>query len=88
MRFVLLSILGLLAACQSTAVPFEPVSDACGSLKYLSKVGMNSDDIRPDTFPPEVRIIYPNTAVTRDYRADRLNVHVNDKGRVERIACG
>ncbi len=77
----------MLAACQS-AVPFEAVTDQCGSLGHLSKVGMSEDAITPSTFPEGTRIIRPDTPVTRDYRAERLNVHINDKGRIERIDCG
>ncbi len=76
-----------LAACQSN-VPFEPVSDQCNSLQYLSMVGAKEDAIKAGTFPQGARIIRPGTAVTQDYRPDRLNVHINNKGRIERIACG
>ncbi len=78
-----------LAGCQTqSAVPFEPVTDRCNSLQYLSKVGMKVDDATADAFPPGTRIIKPGTMVTRDHRPDRLNVHVNDNGRIERIDCG
>ena len=87
MRYAFLPILALLAACQ-TAAPFERVTDQCGSLNHLSKVGMKADDIGPDTFPPGTRVIRPDTMVTRDYRAERLNVHINNKGQIERMTCG
>lgn len=77
----------MLAACQSS-VPFDAVTDQCGSLSYLSKIGTSEDTITPSTFPEGTRIIRPGTPVTRDYRAERLNVHINDKGRIERIDCG
>jgi len=80
-------LLLVLAACQS-AVPFETVSDPCRSLTYLSMVGTKEDAIRPDTFPADTRIVHPDTQVTQDYRAERLNVHINQKGRIERIDCG
>jgi len=87
MRFLLLPAVALVAACQSS-VPFEAVTDQCGSLNYLSHVGTMADKIPAGTFPEGARTIHPNTPVTRDYRADRLNVHVNQKGRIERIDCG
>ncbi len=88
MRFCYTPVLLLvLAGCQST-VPFEPVSDPCGSLQYLSKVGTKVDDAGADAVPPGSRIIRPDTVVTADYRAERLNVHVNAKGRIERYDCG
>ncbi len=87
MRYLLAPLLLTLAACQST-VPFEPVSDQCGSLQYLSTGGTKWDTVPAGTFPATARIIHPDTAVTRDYRADRLNVHVNARGRIERVDCG
>ena len=35
-----------------------------------------------------LRWIRPGDAVTMDYSTDRLNVHVDARGRVERLACG
>ncbi|HLV29831.1 MAG TPA: I78 family peptidase inhibitor [Burkholderiaceae bacterium] len=87
MKALFFPLLLTLAACQST-VPFEPVSDQCKSMDHLSKVGTKAEDLSADAFPPGTRIIHPDTAVTRDFRPDRLNVYVNDKGRVERIDCG
>lgn len=87
MRFLFIPVVLMLAACQSS-VPFEPVTDRCGSLGYLSMVGTKEDAIKSSTFPEGTRIIRPGTAVTRDYRAERLNVHINEKGRIERIDCG
>lgn len=87
MRYLCVPLLLSLAACQS-AVPFEPVTDQCDSLHYLSMVGTKEADIKASTFPDGTRIIRPGMAVTQDYRAERLNVHINDKGRIERIACG
>ena len=87
MRYLCVPALLLLSACQ-TSVPFEPVTDQCGSLNYLSKVGLKEESITASTFPAGTRIIHPDTAVTRDYRAERLNVHINSQGRIERIDCG
>lgn len=87
MRYLCIPVLLSLAACQS-AVPFEPVSDPCNSLQYLSKVGIKEADITASMFPEGTRIIRPGMAVTQDYRGERLNVHINEKGRIDRIACG
>ncbi|HEY4530316.1 MAG TPA: I78 family peptidase inhibitor [Luteimonas sp.] len=35
-----------------------------------------------------VRIIRPGMAVTMDYRAGRLNLEVDDQGRIIRASCG
>lgn len=87
MRIFCIPVFLLLAACQSS-IPFEPVTDRCGSLGYLSMVGTKEDAIKASSFPEGTRIIRPGTAVTQDYQAERLNVHLNEKGRIERIDCG
>jgi len=35
-----------------------------------------------------LRWIRPGDAVTMDYREDRLNVHLDAQGRVQRLSCG
>lgn len=35
-----------------------------------------------------LRWIRPGDAVTMDYREDRLNIHLDARGAVERITCG
>jgi hypothetical protein len=35
-----------------------------------------------------IRWIRPGDAVTMDYREDRLNIHLDDRSRVERLTCG
>lgn len=35
-----------------------------------------------------LRWINPGDVVTMDYRSDRLNIHLDARGRVERLACG
>lgn len=87
MRYLLIPAFLTLAACQSS-MPFDPVSDHCGSLNYLSLVGSKEDALQSANLPEGTRIIRPGTPTTRDYRQDRLNVHINEKGRIERIVCG
>ena len=36
----------------------------------------------------DLRWIRPGDAVTMDYREDRLNIHLDGRGLVERFACG
>lgn len=42
--------------------------------------------------PPEglgsMRLIRPGTAVTKDYRPNRLNIDLDDQDRVTRVYCG
>ena len=39
-------------------------------------------------FPRGTRLIAPNSAVTQDYREERLNVEVDAKGVITGIRCG
>jgi hypothetical protein len=36
----------------------------------------------------DVRVIEPGQAVTMDFRAERLNLYVNERGAITRVACG
>jgi len=47
-----------------------------------------SEQARVDSASASVRVIRPGTAVTRDYRVDRLNLHLDGSGVVTRISCG
>lgn len=81
-----LSVLALLTACQ----PHEDIMRAdatCAASKYSAVVGTPADSA---DFSGEklVRIIAPGTAVTMDYRADRLNVETDATGIVTRVYCG
>jgi len=47
-----------------------------------------AEQARVDSASASVRVIRPGTAVTKDYRADRLNLHLDGSGIVTRISCG
>ncbi len=78
----------LLAGCVVTDLePVDPV-DECGAsdLQYLvGQPGRVLDGMR---FSQDLRVIQPGMAVTMDFRADRLNIWLNDLDRIERVTCG
>ena len=41
-----------------------------------------------DSGATSVRVLGPNDAATMDFREDRLNIHTDDAGVIERIGCG
>jgi len=45
-------------------------------------------DARDRSGARQIRWIRPGDAVTMDYREDRLNIHLDARGRVERLVCG
>jgi hypothetical protein len=75
---------------QPTAAPQTreeaTAQDTCGAAQYSAMVGSN---IAAVTFPADsgIRIIQPDTAVTQDFRADRLNVIVDANGVITALEC-
>lgn len=84
-----------LAAC-ATAEPHAsppPPEDSCGATRLADLLGQPRSDplvaeIRQRTAGRRVRWIRPGDAVTMDYSAGRLNVHLDARDRVERFSCG
>ena len=78
----------LLAACQSPGTAQPLAKGSCGAESRQHLVGTLAADLDQSTLPTFSRVIYPNTPVTMDYRLDRLNVHVGEDGKIDRVACG
>ena len=82
----------LLAACQSPGAdqpqPQAESEDHCGAGIRQHLVGTLAADLDQATLPQFSRVIYPKTPVTMDYRLDRLNVHVGEDGKIDRVVCG
>lgn len=93
-----------LAGCAETGRPVGPGREspllvepsACGAEHVQRFVGWSGTDGMAEAvigdlterFAKSQRWITHGTAVTMDYRADRLNVYLDDKGVITRIACG
>lgn len=58
--------------------------DTCGASQYAAMVGAQ---IAAATFPEGVRTIAPDSVVTQDFRADRLNVLVDASGVITGFQC-
>jgi len=69
-----------LTAAEATA------QDTCGASQYRAMVGSN---IAAVTFPADsgIRIIQPDSAVTQDFSAQRLNVIVDAGGVITGLEC-
>ena len=97
MRIVLVAALLASAACTPVEMRGEtpadpPVAAACNADSLGDLVGKRASDARADVMQTRsgsrtLRWIAPNTAVTMDFRPDRLNVYVDAKGRIERFTC-
>lgn len=73
--------------CATTTPSAEP-TDTCGAEALQSYVGQSVSALSGVTLPEPARLIGPNTAVTRDYRVERLNIHFDDGSQIIRIECG
>ena len=78
----------MLAACQSPSAAQPQAEDHCGASSRQNLVGTLASDLDKSTLPKFTRIIHPNTPTTRDYRLERLNVHVDEDGKISRVVCG
>lgn len=88
MRMFIVLVVGVfaLAGCKSEDPDgVEEGADQCGASALQDRVGQPVADFE---FDEDTRIIGPNTAVTQDYRVDRLNVEIDDNDIITRIACG
>ncbi len=56
--------------------------------RYASLVGQPKTVVDGMTFPAGTRVILPGTAVTMDFREERLNVLIDGNAVVERVYCG
>lgn len=60
----------------------------CGANSHQNLVGTLAASLDRSALPKLSRVINPDSVVTMDYRQDRLNVYVDDKGKVDRVNCG
>ena len=88
----------LASACGSTpatnqAADPTPVSTRCNAAPAQFAVGRNADaalenEARTRAGAKAVRVLRPNQVVTMEFNAERLNLTVDDAGRVTRVNCG
>jgi hypothetical protein len=65
-----------------------PSENACGAAALQSLVGQAVADQDFTAFGVDRRVMQDGSPMTMDYRADRLNVTYDAKGRITRIWCG
>ena len=97
----LLAVVLTLSACAGPAGPcniedadpLPPASDECGAAPLAHYAGAEATEhvraaIADVAGQRSVRYIGPGDAVTQDFRPDRLNVELDDQGRIVRLRCG
>lgn len=86
----------VLAACQAPTPgqaqnPSQTqtqTEDQCGAKSHQSLVGTQDKALDKSTLPKSARVIYPDSVVTMDFSAERLNIHVGKDGKISRVTCG
>lgn len=98
-KIALLALPVLLAACVQEGPGLPPVGvaaeagpavaeDTCGAARFTYLVGQPQTALPGVDFPGGTRIIPPDTAVTQDFQAERLNVVIDGNAEVARVYCG
>jgi hypothetical protein len=89
MKHLLLALPLLLAACVQPAPPVqpEPDPDLCRASSYQGLVGQPRSVLSTMLLPAGSRVIGPNDAVTADFSPERLNIEIDQGGRIAKIAC-
>lgn len=94
---VTLAVSMLLCACgtptAAQAPDSTPVSSRCNAAPAQFAMGRNADaaletEARTRASAKTVRVLKPNQVVTMEFNAERLNLTVDDAGRVTRVSCG
>lgn len=67
--------------------PANPPPDACGAAQYAALVGQPITAAGVPVESPSVRYIRPNTQVTMDFRADRLNIDIDANDVITGFRC-
>ena len=85
---IVIAPLLMLAACQTPTPGQTQNEDACGANRHQSLIGTAEPDLNKSALGRNTRILHPDSVVTMDYSAERLNVYLDKDGKVSRVTCG
>ena len=89
LRLVFLGIGAVaLAACHPEAETPPEMAESCGAEALQHLVGQPRSAFESQNIDAPTRILPPGSAMTMDHRPDRLNVDLDEDGRISRIWCG
>ncbi|MGO1069804.1 I78 family peptidase inhibitor [Lysobacter sp. CA199] len=82
-----------LAACATPIPPTNISPAACNAEAARWAIGRAPDEAtveraRTETGSRDVRVLKPGMAATMDFRPDRLNIDVNERGAITGLRCG
>jgi hypothetical protein len=66
----------------------DTIGGSCGAGEMGYLVGQQVEEVDLDTLARSVRPIYPDTAITEDYRPQRVNLDLTADGVILRVWCG
>lgn len=69
------------------SLPAMPAQDTCNAARYRATLGKPVTVLENQLHVGQVRILRPNTPMTMDLRPNRINFHVTEDGKIERISC-
>ena len=84
----LAALVAVSAACTPRLPESNPEFGQCGAAGYQHLVGQDRAVLQTMRFGTNVRILEPNSPATTDYRVDRLNILIDDSGRIKSVSCG
>lgn len=88
MRAAFVALLLLAGCAEPPEVPNQRATpDLCGASGLQGLIGQPGDVVARMTLPKGTRVIAADSAITSDLRRERLNIELDAKGRVQRIAC-
>ena len=78
-----------LAGCGTLAEQQFPSQgdDTCGAAEFAQTIGQEVSVLEQRLYLGMVRIIRPGTAVTMDYRQERINFVLDDNDVITQIGC-
>jgi len=87
-----LGLVLMLAACaqgghDKAGGPAGPVG-TCAAKDHQDWVGKRVDVLNDVELPQGIRVLFPTTPATMDYREDRTNVTVDKTDTITRVYCG
>ncbi|SFG41957.1 Peptidase inhibitor I78 family protein [Novosphingobium sp. CF614] len=74
------------------ATPPPPASQGCGAEQLSAYIGQPASDevlalIRQWHGDKPIRVLKPGSAMTMDYRPERLNIYLDDAGTIKEFKC-
>ena len=87
-RVATVGLVPFLVACNEVSAPTAPEVEERCRVEEFKKLLWRPEAALEGVSLRNVRVIYPNTAVTMDFRPMRTNIVIGKSGRIERVYCG